>query len=550
MISDKLYELAFEYKKTKLWEILWDTELFAVKLSGGRIGYISIMGAGGEYCALALYIGEEGFRSFCETAKADRLTMAPIEFQEYMLRQNCLQCAFEGKDELSEQEREETKAYARAHGIRIAGRNAYPHFLKYQPYCVVWNLQDSKEQEDLCAALEAAIELSKRLEMKMPGQLGLERMRDDLNEVPMLEKDKNGVYQIGKAELPKGKPKKWPSPVPSNDIDIAKLKKAKRKGVWECEIIHFPSAVQNGKGEIPVFPALLLAAESSTDFILPVSPAMNYEKEPEELLKLCMDAFLSEKICPAEIKARDERTCSFFQALCHRLKVPVSIEKELPALDDAESEFLEHFSMDEEEEMDAVMNILNEILGMDKKVLRTLPDELVDQLMLMVEQGILPEDMEQKLRKAFGSQKAVQTKQSYVISVSLGTGCYRHIRISGRSRLIELHEAILEAFGFMDDHAHAFFMDNTAWSERDCYYMEGIESYYRTTGKYTLNQVGLYKGMQFKYIFDFGDEWTFQCKVLRVLEESTDAPVIIRSKGDAPEQYPDWEDEWEDDEDD
>lgn len=91
------------------------------------------------------------------------------------------------------------------------------------------------------------------------------------------------------------------------------------------------------------------------------------------------------------------------------------------------------------------------------------------------------------------------------------------------------------------------FLDNRAWSEWDCYYVEGIESGYRTTKKHKLDQIGLHQGMKFKYIFDFGDEWTFQCKVLQVLEEDTDAPVVIRSKGDAPEQYPDWEDEWEDD---
>ena len=43
MASDKLYECAFEYKKTKLWKKLWDTEIFAVKFSDGEIGYVSVM---------------------------------------------------------------------------------------------------------------------------------------------------------------------------------------------------------------------------------------------------------------------------------------------------------------------------------------------------------------------------------------------------------------------------------------------------------------------------------------------------------------------------
>ena len=45
-------------------------------------------------------------------------------------------------------------------------------------------------------------------------------------------------------------------------------------------------------------------------------------------------------------------------------------------------------------------------------------------------------------------------------------------------------------------------------------------------------------GTKFKYVFDFGEEWSFQCKVLRVLEEPCGKPAVIRSIGEAPEQYP------------
>ena len=36
--------------------------------------------------------------------------------------------------------------------------------------------------------------------------------------------------------------------------------------------------------------------------------------------------------------------------------------------------------------------------------------------------------------------------ESFVISVSLGTGCYRHIQISANATLYKLHQAILKAF--------------------------------------------------------------------------------------------------------
>ena len=128
------------------------------------------------------------------------------------------------------------------------------------------------------------------------------------------------------------------------------------------------------------------------------------------------------------------------------------------------------------------------------------------------------------------------------MSVSLDKGCYRHIRISSADTLERLHSAILEAFGFEDDHAHAFFLDNRLWSDADSYYSAGIEDAERLTKDHTLGGVGLRPGRPFKYVFDFGEEWAFQLKVLRVLEAPTDAPQVIRSVGKAPGQYDEDED--------
>lgn len=63
------------------------------------------------------------------------------------------------------------------------------------------------------------------------------------------------------------------------------------------------------------------------------------------------------------------------------------------------------------------------------------------------------------------------------------------------------------------------------------------------TDEVTLRQLQLKAGEKFKFLFDFGDEWRFQCKVLRELDEKTARPKIIRAVGKAPEQYPSWDEE-------
>ena len=152
---------------------------------------------------------------------------------------------------------------------------------------------------------------------------------------------------------------------------------------------------------------------------------------------------------------------------------------------------------------------------------------------------------------------------SYVVSVSAGVGCYRHIQISKSATLYRLHKAIISAFDFEDDHGHAFFMDNKYWSSGAAYFSSEMRNSNGTTKKAKLEKLRLSKGTQFKYIFDFGDEWRFQCKVLREVDEPADIPRVIRRVGDSPEQYPvsdpwdedvgsedeEWEDEEWDDED-
>lgn len=141
---------------------------------------------------------------------------------------------------------------------------------------------------------------------------------------------------------------------------------------------------------------------------------------------------------------------------------------------------------------------------------------------------------------------------SYVFSVSLYPGCYRHIRISAHDTLLHLHKAIQLAFNFDDDHCHAFFMDNRAWSSQGGYYSSSLEEKNRCTRDHPLDSFHLQPRQPFKYVFDYGDCWTFQLKLLKTLDEPTEYPLIVRSVGAAPEQYGldyDEEDDFDNDDD-
>ena len=141
--------------------------------------------------------------------------------------------------------------------------------------------------------------------------------------------------------------------------------------------------------------------------------------------------------------------------------------------------------------------------------------------------------------------------KSYVLSIKVGKQCYRHIQVSEKLTLKTLHGIIQESFEFDDDHLYAFFMNNKVWDNSEQYVcpqddLDGARGY---ADKTKLSSLGLKKDMKFLYLFDYGDEWWFQIKVLRVLDEEIKDYEVLKRVGYVS-QYGDdeYEEDYEDDE--
>lgn len=69
----------------------------------------------------------------------------------------------------------------------------------------------------------------------------------------------------------------------------------------------------------------------------------------------------------------------------------------------------------------------------------------------------------------------------------------------------------------------------------------------------TLESLELKKGKTFAYLFDYGDEWRFKVRVHAINPTADDAaeyPLLVEAVGEAPEQYPNWEEEMDEEEED
>ena len=123
--------------------------------------------------------------------------------------------------------------------------------------------------------------------------------------------------------------------------------------------------------------------------------------------------------------------------------------------------------------------------------------------------------------------------------------CSRTIRMNQRNSLYDLHMMIQEAFGFDNDYLYEFYVGKEplqkTYSIPEAMGSEEAESVYETA----LGKLSPRKGMKFTYLFDFGDSWWFEIKVVKIADGSVSQPVIVKSKNPAPMQYPMWDMEYD-----
>ena len=391
-----LYDAAFRYKKAGLWKKLWDNDVFAVRLSSGETGFISILGKNGEYNALNLYIGEEGFRSYRKMADyATDFNRSPFRDHEMLLQQVCLQMALEEKDYIMPEELDEVRAYAKKNDIRLSGKNAYPSFIKYERFCHPWKVKTGEDMTALYEALETAVLVAEELKHNKPIDIGIRRIQPFTKGVPLFGVKDGKLQAKGYALLPQDAEEEYAPVIAESELDVAKLKKLPKRGTWETELITMMSYVQEDPEETPYYPLLLLVVESREGYMLPVPMIERADKNPQGLLTVFAEGWKKYGSGPKEMRCRDERTFALLKDICEKSGIRIKLyEGAMHALEDAEDALLEKTGGMGEDE---VIEMVGSLLEISDEELRAMPQPLVDQLWYMIENDMLPEDIAEEL---------------------------------------------------------------------------------------------------------------------------------------------------------
>ena len=135
--------------------------------------------------------------------------------------------------------------------------------------------------------------------------------------------------------------------------------------------------------------------------------------------------------------------------------------------------------------------------------------------------------------------------RTHILRARLRPRVHRDIEIDSGDSLYGLAAAIVKAFGFDMDHAFGFYSKLTGhYYDSPVKYelfadLEG-DTDAGSVEKTTVAEAFPAVGHKMLFLYDYGDMWMFQARVVRFGEKSSDAtyPRVIAAVGEAPPQYP------------
>ena len=139
--------------------------------------------------------------------------------------------------------------------------------------------------------------------------------------------------------------------------------------------------------------------------------------------------------------------------------------------------------------------------------------------------------------------------QTQIFRASLGAKVYRDFEVLSAKNLYDLAGAIVWVFGFDFDHAFGFYSKLTG-HVFDSPVKYELFADMGESGAHSVKRTRIIDafpaiGAKMTFLFDYGDNWQFRIELIGQSrkEPRVRYPRLLKTIGEAPEQYPDPDDE-------
>ena len=154
-MSVELCKKAPEIKKSGLWDIFMEEQIFALKLPKQDIVFVQVCRNDSDEKNITVYYGEESLEMARRLLDTRMETMADDEealHLEAMIEG--AELVFTNKDELTDLQRVETKSAADELGTKLRGSGAYPAYSRLKRGCDIEPLKDPSDEKIMDAAID------------------------------------------------------------------------------------------------------------------------------------------------------------------------------------------------------------------------------------------------------------------------------------------------------------------------------------------------------------------------------------------------------------
>jgi hypothetical protein len=325
-----LYGAVSAFHKQAPWQWLSNGHIFGIENPSNReIGYITILGNGGEAFGLAVYLGTNGIRVLMDMLNGE------VE-EDPLFTQHCLLASLNDRDDLYPKERKRIKEL----GLSFRGRNAWPAFLYYEPGYVPDSDLTGEQAEWLTVALRQSMAVAEAYREQPDGLF-----HDDPTQIlircpnPAAQPD---AWTNEWRSLPKWSEEDAAgeeTQVCVEELRLARMKRSilKREAVWEIDCSFVPLPLL--EGERAMFPKLLLLVDQGSGQILRTA-VRSRQRIGQETVDALLDTMEGLGIIPSRMEALTEEAFHSIGSLLEYFEIEAYLTSELPALEEAKDGML------------------------------------------------------------------------------------------------------------------------------------------------------------------------------------------------------------------
>ncbi|MGN0576671.1 MAG: DUF6930 domain-containing protein [Ruminococcus sp.] len=392
-IPDDVMEAAYQFRSDKLWKKLNENEIFAVRLSNGETGYCSVMGSLGKFTALTLYIGQEGWNSLVKALQCNTDEINDLKSFDFLLSQNCLQTKLSNKSEVPDALIKPVRDYADKHGINLKGHKSYPAFCKFKTYIFPDFITQQDDFTFMLEALKASHEVAQELNKSNKVQLSLD---SSIDTIPLLTPD-GDKFSWSLKKYPEAVPETFPQPKLNNDVLTGRIKQLPQQGTWECKCCIFSQPVFDINLKKAVYSSFIVAADTDNGNDFSIDNTGYFPSTAEKMLSEFASAVLEHGSYPCKILTEGKRSMAFFGDFCEKFGIELIEAEKFSVLYDLIDKYIHNPK--EPLNIERFLKMIEELDSMSEHELTELPKMIQEFLCNMIGSGILPPQLEKKLKK-------------------------------------------------------------------------------------------------------------------------------------------------------